>query len=257
MWNRTREKAAALVARGAILHETPAEAARGVDRLHLCLSDDAAVDSVLEQVLPTLTQGTPIVDHTTVSPEGAQARARRLAAAGVGFLACPVFMGPPNARQATGRMLCAGPSALIEALAPELKKMTGELVVLGEEVSRPCVLKLIGNAMIIGMAGCVADALAIGVAGGISPEDTQAFLAAMPLAGIIAGRGARMAQGDHRPGFELSMARKDLRLMMEATAGRPLAVLPGLAVRMDSLLEQGLGASDLGVLASGAVPPRG
>ena len=67
----------------------------------------------------------------------------------------------------------------------------------------------------------------------------------------------RMAQGDHQPGFELAMARKDVRLMTEATAGKALAVLPGLAVRMDALLERGLGASDLGALAVDTVPRRG
>ena len=57
-----------------------------------------------------------------------------------------------------------------------------------------------------------------------------------------------MSAGDFTPSFELAMARKDVRLMLETAGANPLAVLPGLAARMDSLIAEGHGASDLGVL---------
>jgi 3-hydroxyisobutyrate dehydrogenase len=57
-----------------------------------------------------------------------------------------------------------------------------------------------------------------------------------------------MIAGDFSPTFELAMARKDVRLMME-TAGRlPLATLPGIAARMDALIADGRGADDLAVM---------
>jgi 3-hydroxyisobutyrate dehydrogenase len=256
VWNRTEARARPLEEKGATLCRTPEEAAEGAERLHLCLSDDEAVDAVLARALPALPAEAPVIDHTTVSPAGAVARARRLAAQGRGFLACPVFMGPINARQATGRMLCAGPAPLIEQLAPALRAMTGELVIYDADVSRPCVVKLVGNALIIGMAGCIADAFVIGQSGGLPAADVIEFLSSFPLAGILAGRGKRMAAGDHEPSFELSMARKDVRLMLEGTGGGSLSVLPGVAARMDALIERGLGGRDLGVLAIDTVPCR-
>ena len=70
---------------------------------------------------------------------------------------------------------------------------------------------------------------------------------------ILEGRGRSMAQGSFVPGFELAMARKDLRLMMETAGDRPLAALPGIAARMDTLIAAGHGRDDVGVIAIDAV----
>jgi hypothetical protein len=50
------------------------------------------------------------------------------------------------------------------------------------------------------------------------------------------------------------MARKDVRLMLEAIGTRPLAALPAIAARMDALIAAGHGAKDAGVLAIDAAP---
>ncbi len=255
-WNRSAAKLAPLVEKGAIACNSPAETARDADRVHLCLSDDGAVDSVLEQLLPSLAQGVPVIDHSTVSPAGARERAKRLGAMGVAYVSAPVFMGPVNARQSTGRMLCAGPTPVVESLAKSLREMTGDLVLLGEDNGAPCALKLVGNAMIIGVAGCLADSFALGQGAGLSPEAVQQFVTGFPFANIVAGRGARMIQGDYDASFELSMARKDVRLMCESAGDLPLAVLPGLAQRMDALVRDGHGSRDLGALSIATIPPK-
>ena len=41
-----------------------------------------------------------------------------------------------------------------------------------------------------------------------------------------------MAAGDFTPSFELAMARKDVRLMIETAGDKPLAALPAIAARM-------------------------
>jgi 3-hydroxyisobutyrate dehydrogenase len=62
-----------------------------------------------------------------------------------------------------------------------------------------------------------------------------------------------MAKRNFAPAFELVMARKDVRLMMESANGTPLITLPAIAARMDALIAEGLGASDLGVLGKDSV----
>jgi 3-hydroxyisobutyrate dehydrogenase-like beta-hydroxyacid dehydrogenase len=57
-----------------------------------------------------------------------------------------------------------------------------------------------------------------------------------------------MAAGDYTPSFELSMARKDVRLMLETARAQRLAALPGIAARMDELIAEGHGEDDLAVL---------
>jgi 3-hydroxyisobutyrate dehydrogenase-like beta-hydroxyacid dehydrogenase len=62
-----------------------------------------------------------------------------------------------------------------------------------------------------------------------------------------------MAKGNYNPSFELTMARKDVRLMLETAGDRPMAVLPSVATRMDQLIAAGHGADDCCVLGIDAV----
>ena len=48
--------------------------------------------------------------------------------------------------------------------------------------------------------------------------------------------------------FELTMARKDMRLMLEAAGEEPLAVLPAIARRMDEVIANGYGHEDVGAV---------
>jgi 3-hydroxyisobutyrate dehydrogenase len=59
------------------------------------------------------------------------------------------------------------------------------------------------------------------------------------------------------PSWELRMARKDARLMIDAAsdAGVPLAVLPAIAARMDAVIAEGHGEDDWTVIAKDAVRP--
>ena len=91
-WNRTTEKARALEADGAAVCVDSLDAVRGAERVHLCLSDDAAVDAVLERAAPGLAPGAVLVDHTTTSAGGVAARVARWAARGHHYQHAPVFM---------------------------------------------------------------------------------------------------------------------------------------------------------------------
>ena len=253
-WNRTPGKAAALAPHGVRAAASAAEAVRGADRVHLALSDDAAVDAVLAACGGALT-GAAIVDHTTASPSGTAARAARLEAAGTAFLHAPVFMSPKMCREAGGIMLAAGPAALYARLEPELARMTGKLHHVGERRDLAAAYKLFGNALILVLAGGLADVFTMARALDIAPSDAHGLFQLFSPAGTIQFRGGAMARGDYTPSFELSMARKDARLMMELAPGA-LALLPALASRMDTLVARGLGDRDLGVLAVDAVPPR-
>ncbi len=77
VYNRSREKAEALAARGAIVAASPADAVRGAERVHVALSDDAAVDAVLDAAGSALADGVAVIDHSTTSPP-ASARAWRV-----------------------------------------------------------------------------------------------------------------------------------------------------------------------------------
>jgi len=255
VWNRTAEKARALESVGAEACASPIEAVRGASRVHIAVSDDTAVDAILAALDTVLDGKTPVVDHTTTSPAGAAARYARLAARGVSFLHAPVFMSPQACRDSTGIMLASGPRATFEALEPALRPMTGNLWWIGEREDLAASFKLFGNTMILAITGGVADVLTLARSLGISGEQALTLFERFKPASTIEIRGAKMAQGNFASSFELSMARKDVRLMMETAAkgDAPLTVLPALAKRFDALIEQGHGSEDVGVVAIDAV----
>ena len=249
-WNRTPERARPLEKLGARLARTPAEAVAGAERVHLLVSDDAAVDAVLAQARPGLSPGALVVDHSTVSPAGTVERFRACDRDGIAFLHAPVFMGPQQCRDAAGLMLCAGPSDRFARARPALATMTGELWHVGERTDLAAAYKLFGNALLLLIVGGLADVYALAASLGIRATEAHDLFARFKPTGAIDYRGRKMAEGDYRPMFELVMARKDVRLMIEAAGSTPLALLPALAARMDELLARGHGAEDVGVLAA-------
>ena len=80
--------------------------------------------------------------------------------------------------------------------------------------------------MLFVIAAGVADVFAMAKGLGISAADALAVFSKFQPGGLIKSRGEKMARGDFSASFELTMARKDMRLMLEAAGGQPMAVLP-------------------------------
>jgi 3-hydroxyisobutyrate dehydrogenase-like beta-hydroxyacid dehydrogenase len=252
-WNRSPDKVLALAPFGVRPAATPAEAVRGAARVHLVLKEDAVVDAVIAAARPGLAADAVVIDHSTTLPTLTAERAARLQAQGIRYLHCPVFMGPPAARSAQGFMVAAGPRAVFEAVRADLSRMTGRLEYLGERSDLAAADKLLGNAMIIGIWAVMADVLTLAKACNVAAEDAIRLLGALDINAAIARRGPGMAKGDFSPSFELAMARKDVRLMLEMSGDRPLAALPAVAARMDALMAAGHGARDASVMAIDAL----
>lgn len=251
VWNRTHAKAHVLQADGARAFTDPAEAARGAERVHLTLSDDAAVDDVLERARPALSPNVVVVDHTTCSASGTAERVARWSERGVTFVHAPVFMGPANALEGTGIMLVSGEPARVERVKGALEPMTGTLVNLGPRPDAAAAFKLLGNMFLMFMNAGFADMLALAKAMDVSPSAAASLFDRFNPGATAPARIQRMIDARYTdPSWELGMARKDARLMMEEAARSrvPLHVLPAIAARMDELVAQGHGRHDWSVL---------
>jgi 3-hydroxyisobutyrate dehydrogenase len=256
VWNRTPSKARELEADGARSYDDPAEAVRGARQLHLTLSDDAAVDDVLERARPGFAADVVVVDHTTTSVTGTAARAARWAERGVAFQHAPIFMGPQNALEGTGIMLASGDRARFDALAPDLGKMTGKLLYLGPQPERAAAFKLLGNMFLMFVTTGIADVLSFAKAVGLKAEEAVGLFDAFNPGAMVVPRAQRMIDADFaHPSWELAMARKDARLMMEEAqrGGVPLAVIPAIAAEMDRWIARGHAHDDWTVIGKDAV----
>jgi 3-hydroxyisobutyrate dehydrogenase len=252
VWNRSPAKAKALEAEGAKAFANAADAIKGADRIHLSLADDTSVDDVLEPLVKAISEGTWIVDHTTTAVTPTAERAARWKSRGRTFVHAPVFMGPPNCVDGTGLMLVSGDKAQHDTLLPALQQMTGTVLYLGDAPERAAAFKLFGNMTLIGIMGVLGDVNRLAHAVGISTSDAFSLFKHFNPGQMLPGRAQRIEAGDvTKPSFEVSMARKDVRLMIEEAerGGMPLFVMPGVAAIYDAAIARGEGGLDTAAAA--------
>ena len=219
----------------------------------MTLPDDAVVDLMMTAAIPRLGPHATVIDHSTTSPGGTKARVARMRDAGVRFIHAPVFMSPQMARDAIGIMLVSGPEGVFDAVRGSLEKMAGGVSYLGDRGDLAAAQKIFGNSMLFVIAAGLADVFAMAKGLGIAPEDALAVFSKFQPGGLIKSRGEKMARGDFSASFELTMARKDMRLMIEAAGAQPMVVLPAIAKAMDRAIANGHGQDDLGAIAAEVV----
>jgi 3-hydroxyisobutyrate dehydrogenase len=241
---------------GAKAFDSAADAVKGATIIHLTLKDDASVNEVLQAASEGLMPGAIIIDHTTTSKEGAIQRTKEWKEKGFFYQHAPVFMGPSNALEGTGFMLLSGDEALIQKIEPELAKMTGKLLPFGPEVGKAAAIKLAGNAFLVCFTAGIRDTLCLSKALGLSVADLSSLFESWNPGAQLQGRLKRMTSDDYSiPSWELSMARKDTGLFIEAAkaANTHLTLLPVIATLMDEWIEKGFGHHDWTVIAKACI----
>lgn len=248
VWNRTAAKTEPLVAMGATAAESPAEAVRGAERVHLILLDDDSVDEAIADFQAALHPDAIVIDHTTTLPARTAARAAALEAVGVRYLHAPVMMGPGAARTAKGMMLVAGSTERFESVRAALSEMTGEVWHVGERTDLAAVYKLFGNAASLSVVGVLADVMRMADGAGVARSGVLEMLAKVNLNGPLSMRGNMMVSGEYEPNFTLEVARKDMRLMLETAAEHRTPMLSALAQCMDEGIEAGQAKEDFAII---------
>ena len=115
VWNRTPEKAAPLVAKGAHAAASARELASQVDIVCLCLTNTDAVRDVLfgERGIASVLRGSQLViDFSSIAPDATLQMAQQLrASSNTALLDCPVSGGLPAARAGTLIIFACGTAA--------------------------------------------------------------------------------------------------------------------------------------------------
>jgi 3-hydroxyisobutyrate dehydrogenase-like beta-hydroxyacid dehydrogenase len=197
--------------------------------------------------------GSVIIDHTTTAPRQTAARYARLREKGVRFVHAPVFMSPQMARDAVGILMTSCPETVWDEVREPLQRMTGEAWYLGDDPQRAAAYKIFGNSLLFVITAGVADVFAMAKDLGIPPGDALAVFSKFQPCSVIKARGDKIVRHDFSASFELTMARKDMRLMLESAGRQPLTVLPAIAKKMDDAIASGHGAHDLAAIAAEVV----
>jgi len=226
VWNRTPGK----VVEGALAAASPAEAAQGAEVVWLCVSDTAAVESVLfgpDGVEPSLTEGMIIADSSTISPSATTKFAQRVQGKGVQWVDSPVTGSKTGAEGGTLLFIVGGEEQAIERLKPLYAAMGKKIFRMGE-VGKGQSAKLVMNLQIAMIYEGFAEALTLAAKLGVDTEALMPLVnASMVKSGVVEYKAPFVLGRDFSANFPLRLMRKDIRLALEA-AKEARVKLPGL-----------------------------
>jgi 3-hydroxyisobutyrate dehydrogenase-like beta-hydroxyacid dehydrogenase len=216
IFNRTREKAETLLARGAEWAASPAALAPGVDAVFTMLAPPEAVhDAALgnDGFLPHLRPGRMWIDCSTVNPSFSRTMAAEARARGVRFLDAPVTGSKGVAESAELAFWVGGDAADVEACRPLLETMGKKIVHCGGPGTGAS-LKMVMNQLLGTAMACFAEGLVLGESLGLSRKLlSEALFGAPVVAPFLASKRDRFDRGDFQNAdFPLRWLQKDLHL---------------------------------------------
>lgn len=244
--NRTRARAAALLANGAEWAASPRAAAEGAEVVISMVTDDGASEAVWlhpeSGALQAVSPGALVMECSTLTPDWT----RRLGAAvddvGATFLDAPVAGSTPQAEQAQLAFLVGGDVAQVERARPLMASM-GRVVVHAGERSHGAVLKLAVNTLFASQVAVMAELLAMFDTEGVNVERAVQQLVATPIASPAMGPvSALMLASDHAPRFPVDLVAKDLGY---AVSARKMPVAEAVRAQFEATSVAGHGAANL------------
>jgi 3-hydroxyisobutyrate dehydrogenase len=251
VWNRSRDKAAALAAEtGCAVAADPAALAAGSDAIVLCVSADADVLGLVDALLPGARPGLIVIDCSTVAASTAREAAARLAAKGAAFLDCPVSGGVEGARDGTLAIMCGGGAEAFERARPVLSAMGRTVTHMGPSGYGQAT-KATNQIMCAGVIQAVAEAMAFAKAEGLPLDKVIETLGkGAGSSWYFVNRAPFMARGSFPAGFRVRLHDKDLGIChdMAAARGAELSVVETTRDHYRQLVATGHGDEDISTI---------
>lgn len=198
MGNRNRQPVDALVARGAVEANTPAEVARASDIVFLCVTDSSVIETLVrgpDGLKSGAREGLVIVDCSTANPVSTQALAADLTTVGVTFCDAPLNGTPAQAEAGQLGAMIGGDAATVAAIRPAVEAWAARIAHVGP-VGAGHQMKLINNFLAMGYGAIYAEALALAKKVGITPQTVDSVI-----------RGSRMDCGFYQTFFKYVLER--------------------------------------------------
>ena len=232
---------------GVTAAESPAALAQVAEILILSLFDDAAVSSVLDQLLAAPVGGRLIIDTSTVSPMLLKGRVDQAHAAGAGLADAPISGGPEMVANGSCGIFLGGAEADVARARPVLELITERVIPTGA-LGTGMGLKVVNNATLAGIFATLDETMRIARAAGLDFELALRAVAGGPAGPpVLAARLDRALGRDDSVGFSISGVAKDLTVFRAAAS--ELGVEAPVLERMHALTglaqENGLGEKDL------------
>jgi 3-hydroxyisobutyrate dehydrogenase len=246
VYNRTRDKARALIEAGAKWADTPQEVAENAEVVFSIVGFPRDVREIYlgaEGALAGLRSGAVLVDMTTSEPQLAREIDAAARAKGVSAIDAPVSGGDVGARGATLSIMIGGDKQTVEALQP-LFQCLGKTIVHQGPAGAGQHTKMVNQILIATNMIGVCEALIYGTRAGLDLKTVlQSVGGGAAASWSLNNLGPRIIDRNFEPGFFVEHFIKDMGIAL-AEAKRMGLPLPGLSLAHELYLEvqaQGLG----------------
>jgi 3-hydroxyisobutyrate dehydrogenase-like beta-hydroxyacid dehydrogenase len=214
-WNRTRARAEELAAaHGAVVADTPAEAAAATGLVITMVVDSPEVEAVLlgpDGAAEGLADGGLAIDMSTVAPTASRDIADRLQERGVAFLDAPVTGSKPKAQDGTLTIMVGGEAPDFERAQPLFEAM-GKLVLHVGPQGHGSMVKLINNTVAAVNTAAVAEGIALGRRADLDLDKLLEVIGAGSGASAMLDlKAGPIIERNYEPLFKLGHMLKDVR----------------------------------------------
>ncbi|MGO8779688.1 MAG: NAD(P)-dependent oxidoreductase [Rhodomicrobium sp.] len=240
VYNRTREKAAALAKEGAKVAANVAEACQG-DAVITMLANDEAVSGVVfggGGVLASLRKGAMHISSSTIGATLPAMMTAAHAEAGQRFISAPVFGRPDVAAKGQLFIVAAGEPETVKAAQPLLDAMGQKTFVISETPKDANLVKLSGNFLIAVVIESLGEAMALIEKAGIDKHRyLEVLTSTLFSAPVYKTYGTLIADAKFEPaGFAAPLGQKDISLTLAAAEALQVP-LPLASLLRDRFLE--------------------
>ena len=244
-YNRSPDKVAALVEKGAKAAHTVAETCGG-EVVITMLSDDEAVEAVAYGeggILASLGRDATHISSSTISVALSERLTAEHDKAGQRFVAAPVFGRPEAAAAAKLFVVAAGTPESVQSVSSLFDAIGQRSFVVSEEPKGASLVKLSGNFLIASVIESLGEAMAlVGKAGVDKEQYLELLTSTLFSAPIYKTYGGLVAREEFEPaGFAAPLGLKDVRLALSAGDALqvPLPIASLLRDRFLTLLANG------------------
>lgn len=215
VWNRTREKADALLAAGAKWSDRPLA---DCERVIVSLYSSEVVTEVLSPWMGDVHPGQIVIDTTTGDPEQSAYWSRRFRDRGGQYLDAPISGSSEQTRRGEATVIVSGETSAYEACADLWPILGGRVFYVGDS-GQAARMKLVSN-LVLGLnRAALAEGLVFAESLGIDlPAALGVLRGSAAYSRQMDSKGPKMLTGDFAPQARLSQHLKDVRLMLQSAA---------------------------------------
>ena len=244
-----KEAVKELKALGAESTETAAELAGRVKAIITMLPNSPQVKEVVlgkNGLIEGTTDGSVLIDMSSIAPLASREIAEALSAKGVEMLDAPVSGGEPKAIEGTIAVMVGGKKEVFDANYELLMAMAGSVVYVGE-IGAGNIAKLCNQVVVALNIAAVSEALVLAQKAGVSPDLVyQAIRGGLAGSTVMDAKAPMMMDSNYDPGFRIDLHIKDMNNVLETSrnVGAPLPLASQVMEIMQAIKQDGCGVED-------------